>query len=123
MSLSSEIEKRVSRGSNDDTIYTLCDKEGLPIDLTSAVVELCVKLDPNVATPIIALSSATTGIVIDPDQVTNTGQFTVSFVPADTAGLTTFGEYYYSIWVTLSSGKIYPILPRSRFFVDNDLCY
>lgn len=87
------------------------DVTNQPIDLTGAKVELLIradmKIDATVKLTTEAPAPATwrTGIVID-NQVSAKGQFTVTIIPADTAGLVALGHddpWFYDVKVTLGA--------------------
>lgn len=79
-------------------------KNNVAIDLTGATVWMDVRR--NYATPeLFTKSSATTGVTIDPDQVTNRGKARIKLATTDTEVLGNQEEILvYGVWVQTPDG-------------------
>lgn len=75
-------------------------QDSLAVDITGAAIVFTVRHRlPD--TPALITKAVGTGIVIDPDQVTNKGEYQLSLVPDDTENLTP-GKYQMDVQLTLS---------------------
>lgn len=70
------------------------------VDITGAALIFSVKEKTSDTSPLFTRIVGT-GIVIDPDQVTNKGKYQLSLVPANTEDLDT-GDYQCDVQITLS---------------------
>lgn len=122
MSESRQIEIQVYRGADTSLSFVALDADLDPINLTGFTLTLAAKSNPEAATADITLTSGAGDIVIDADQTTNTGQFVVTFAAADTVELS-YGEYQYAIWATDTGDLTYPVVLRSRLFIENGILY
>lgn len=111
--------ERIQRGSTWKRRYTVRDSTGQPIDITGAFAYLTARTDTK-ATVASFAKTVGSGIVIDPDQVTNTGQFTVTVDAADTATLEV-GDYVYDVWIKLATGEKYPVIATSRLTIFREV--
>ena len=78
-------------------VITLVDaKTGAGIDLTGATLLASFAIDLDIAA-IFTKTTPASGIVIDPDQATNPGKFTLTIDVADTSGLAV-AEHVWDLW-------------------------
>jgi hypothetical protein len=120
LSLAPENAIFITRGSAKTLALTVTDpdsdpKDPTPIDLTDARVVMSVKVKAEDRDPLIFKSSD------DPDQVLITqpreGVAKIFLVPSDTKNLD-IRAYVFDVWVVLSNGKPYPVVPPSVFEVE-----
>ena len=103
------------------------DQNGLAIDLTGAKVYAAVRADMKIAQASVQLTATNpneagwrTGIVIDPDQNANKGNFTVTFIPTDTKTLVAMGDddpYFWDVWLVQQNGTDAPVIATSTFAI------
>lgn len=112
---------RMTRGQTLAVKFTVKDAKRLPVDLTSAKAYLWVRADMKVDATIklssYVLAAHRVGIVIAPDQVANKGEFTATFIPADTNALVALGAddpYLYDAWIEDATGQRFPVVATSK---------
>ena len=120
LSLAPENAIEVTRGSAKTFALTVTDpdspdaKNPRPIDLTDCKVVMTVKVKAEDRDPLIFKTSD------DPSQVEITqpreGIAKIYLLPADTKHLDV-RSYTFDVWVVLSNGKPYPVVPPSVFEV------
>jgi hypothetical protein len=109
---------RLSQGEDQIVEFTVTDSSGAVQDLTGARIILSVKADSTDRTPVISKTSDD----ISQGQIVKalSGQARFYIVSQDTKDLAP-GIYLYDIWVKLSSGKKYPVIPTSVFEVTGSI--
>lgn len=109
------------RGQTKTMLFVVRDYRGQKVDLTGATAYLWMRADQKVDASVKLASAVTAdhrvGIVIAADQTTNTGEFTATFIPADTASLVALGAddpWVYDAWIKDSTGQKFPVVAMSR---------
>jgi hypothetical protein len=100
----------------EDKTYTILvvDEDGERVDITGFSIEFEVKVTAGAADPADIAKSVGSGIVIDPDQVNNKGEATLSIDPSDTNTLAA-RVYKYDIVVIDLAGERHLVTPPSDF--------
>lgn len=101
----------------EDTIHEI--ENDIPDDITGATIIMTVKkqfTDDNTEA-LFQKSTGGSGIIVNPDQVTNKGKYQFTIDPADTDSLD-FGVYVYDIQMTLG-GRV-ETLSSGSFIVGNE---
>jgi hypothetical protein len=106
----------IIRGQSKTYALAVTDKNGDPVDLTGSRVIFSVKTSFCAEDALIRKDSnnGTTEI-----EITNAlgGLADIKIVPSDTNTLDAT-EYIFDVWVVLSSGKQYPVIPPSKLVVE-----
>ena len=112
----------MTRGQSFEFTETVRDDNGARVDLSEAKVHFAMRADMKVV-PIVKLTSEDplpdgwrAGIVIDDDQDSNRGEYTVTIIPSDTEDLIALGAddpYYYEVWIETAE-LTYPDIYRSQ---------
>lgn len=136
MSISSTKTRRITmtRGQTFTFTETVRDEDHQRVDLTNARVHLAVRTDMK-SPPVIKLTSEDplpsgwrTGVVLETQSGETLGDYTATFIPADTEDLVALGAddpYFYEIWVeidamsddvvpTVLSTETFPHITRSQ---------
>ena len=109
-------DKRIYKAQDKEILIYLTGATGL-LNLTGCRLLFYIRETVD-GTPVITKDSNNAGeIDIAPDQGTNKGEATLTFVPADTSTLDA-GQYYYDLWLTDVSAKTRPML-TGHFFIDS----
>lgn len=114
--LQQDNEIEILRGSTKTIEYTVLDQDGNFVDLTGSTLFLTVKRDMSDTIPVFVKTNKYSG----PDvQITNPkgGLCRFTIRPADTQSLD-IRQYYFDIWVILSNGNRYPVIPPTVFDVQ-----
>jgi len=106
----------IIRGSSKTYALAVTDKNGEPVDLTGSRVIFSVKATFCEEDALIRKDSANGTTEIE---ITNAlgGLADIKMVPSDTNTMNA-GEYVFDVWVILSSGKQYPVIPPSKLLVE-----
>src|ERR1041384_1165030 len=102
------------RGQTMTVLFTVKDERKTRVDLTGAQVYLWVRADAKVDASIKLASAVTAGhrigIILADQTADQKGEFTATFIPADTADLVAMGAddpYLYDCWVVDSTAAAY----------------
>lgn len=105
----------IYRGSSKTLELTVTDSSGNPVDLTGAEIVFTVKCVEKDENPLLQKKST------DPLQIdifyAIGGKARILLSPQDTARLSP-ATYRFDVWVTLSTGKRYVVIPPSDFIVE-----
>lgn len=101
------LELVMYRGDDRSWDFTLT-KDEVAVDLTGATIAFTCRTKDDFDTdpPLLALTSATSAIVIDADQVTNAGQLTLNIAAADTLEIDRNTTMLCDFEVTDASGDV-----------------
>lgn len=104
----------VVRGSSRTLELTVTDQDSKPVDLTGSRIIFSVKTSANDPLPLI--QKTTDQLAQAEVTVPREGKARIYLQPGDTQGLQAL-EYVFDVWVILTSGKRYPVVPSSIFAV------
>lgn len=108
----------IYRGSSKTLELTVTDSSGNPVDLTGSEIVLTVKCDLKDENPEFQKRST------DPLQIDiyypKGGKARIFLSPTDTSRLKP-ATYKFDVWVTLSTGKRYVVIPPSDFIVSRSV--
>lgn len=117
--LDNRIDLNFKKGESKDYTVTVTDELGSAVDLTGGRAKFTVKQTVDAVSADIEKDSDVGPTEVELTDPAN-GQFVIKLVPSDTSSLTA-GEYFYDIWVELASGKRYPVVCPSSFFIEQTI--
>ena len=107
---------RLERGESRVESFLALDVSGAAVNLTNATVYFAMRTNPGALATLLT-KDLTSGMVLDPDQVTNKGKVTVTFTHADTVSIPA-GVYWYDAWAITVGGVYVPLCAPSNFIIS-----
>ena len=108
---------RIIRGTSKTLELSVIDEEGDAVDLAGARVIMSVKRTLDEKAPLFAKDSAKGSAQVEIQSPTKAGKADIYLLPSDTHTLDV-GDYLFDVWVILSSGKRYAVIPPSTLTLE-----
>jgi len=108
---------RIIRGTSKTFELSVTDEDSEPIDLNGARVIFSVKRALDEKMPLIKKDSQAGASQVAIQTPTKAGKADIYLVPSDTHTLDA-GDYLFDVWVILSSGKRYAVIPPSTLTLE-----
>jgi hypothetical protein len=103
------------RGTSKSLLLTVTDEDSNPVNLTNATIYFSVKRELDCDAPCIYKSTLVPSEIEIMDALAGTAK--IKLLPADTANMVA-SDYYYDVWIVLSTGARYAIIKPSIFTIQ-----
>lgn len=108
-------DEKIYAGESAKWLFTAYDRNGDPVDLTGATIELEIKLNKGDADPALVHKEVGAGITVLAQSGATLGQFEAALVPNDTGARS--GMHYWDV-VVVSGGERWFVVPPSEFYIE-----